>query len=364
VNKPLSAIRVLDFTRLLPGPLATQHLADLGAEVVKVEDTAAGDYARQFGLEPGDDARISPFFSAINRGKHIERLDLRENSSRARCLVLAEQADVVIESFRPGVMQRLGLSYATLAARNPRLVYCSITGYGQHGPRAHEAGHDLNYLAVAGALPALADGSGAPIMPNLQVADVLGGAMMAVTGILAALLDARRTGRGRHVDVAMADGVMLHNLTQLYSHNLSGQSKPAGQDLLNGGVPCYNLYRCADGRWLAMGALELKFWQVVCGVLDQPGWAMQHWSLGQTPGSDAALALTAQVRQLIASQTSKHWQQRFAGSDACVSIALTFEEALAQPQFAARGFIKHGGIGGFDMQWFDLHASLFGREPE
>jgi alpha-methylacyl-CoA racemase len=359
MNKPLSGLRVVDFTRLLPGPLATQHLLDLGASVTKIEDPNHGDNSRQFGLAPND-AHVSPFFSAINREKTIERLDLRQPASHTQCLQLAQQADVLVESFRPGVMQGLGLGYATLAALNPRLVYCSISGYGQQGPRAREAGHDLNYLALAGALPALADAQGAPVMPNLQVADVLGGTMMAVTGILAALLQAKQTGQGRHVDVAMADGVLLHNLMQLYAHNLSGRSKPAGQDLLNGGVPCYNLYRCADARWLAVGALELKFWQTVCDVLQRPHWASQHWSLGQPAGSVAAHELTREMRELIAQQPSAEWQQRFASRDACVSVALTFEEALAEPQFAQRGFIHRGQAGGYELTWFDLHASLFG----
>lgn len=357
---PLAGVRVLDLTRLLPGPVATQHLADLGAEVLKIEDPDAGDYARRFGLAD-DDPRTSPFFSVVQRGKALRTLDLKSAAGRDALLALIDDSDVLIESFRPGVMQRLGLGYDTLHARNPRLVVCAITGYGQHGPLAHAAGHDLNYLATAGALPAFATPGGEPVLPNLQVADLMGGALMAVMGVLAALVAARSTGQGRLVDVSMTDGVLLHNLLQLYAHNLTGHSKPAGQDLLNGGVPCYGLYRCADGLWLAVGALELKFWQAVCDVLERPDWKHAHWSLGQAPGSSAAQALRHEVQQRFAGAPRAHWLQRFEGVDACVSAAASFEDALAHPQFAARQVVRHGHAGGFDLTWFDLAASLFGE---
>jgi len=257
--KPLSGIRVLDLTRLLPGPVATLHLADMGADVVKIEDTEAGDYARVMGRvrETGNPGAppMSDFFRLVNRNKRAMRLDLKQPQGREVFLRLAKDADVVVEGFRPGVMAKLGVGYDALAAVNPRLVYCSITGYGQDGPYADRAGHDINYIGYAGVGDQIGTAD-APVVPNFQIADLLGGALTPVMGILAALIDARSSGRGRHVDVAMTDAVLAHAILPLLGFLEHGKTPARGSGMLDGGLPCYNVYRTRDGLWMAVGALE------------------------------------------------------------------------------------------------------------
>jgi alpha-methylacyl-CoA racemase len=357
---PLQNVTIIDLTRLLPGPVATQHLADMGATVIKVEDAGAGDYARQFGLtdEQIAQGQQSPFFTVINRGKHIEKLDLKKAEDHARLMELVCDADALVESFRPGVMHKLGLGYDALKAINPKLVYCAISGYGQTGPLRDAAGHDINYLATAGAFPALSTEDGAPVLPNLQIADLMGGAMMAAMSTLAAIIGARASGLGRFIDVSMTEGVLLHNLTQLYAHNLSGRSKPAGQDMLNGGLPCYGLYRCADEQYLAVGALELKFWERVCEVLDRPEWKAAHQAHGLEPGSTQALTVKTELTRLLATQARAYWMDKFAKVDACVTPVLSFEEALAHPQFKARNVIKLPSQGVLGLKRFSLSDTL------
>jgi alpha-methylacyl-CoA racemase len=339
--KPLAGLTVLDLTRLLPGPVCTMHLADMGADVLKIEDPGVGDYARTLTREAGGQANaatvpLSQFFVQVNRNKRFVTLDLKDPAGRQQFLEWAAQADVVVESFRPGVMARLGLDYATLSAANPRLVMCSVTGYGQDGPLAQAAGHDINYMGYAGALDQCADADGRPVLPNLQVGDLLGGALTAAMGILAAVIDARSTGRGRLVDVSMTDSVFAHNLMALIATNESGRPRPAGSDLLNGGVPCYGIYETADGRHLAVGALELKFWQRLCDALARPQWKERHWSLGQEPGGPDAHALQQELAALLRTRPRDDWAAELGPWDCCVTPVLRTDEALHHPLFAAR----------------------------
>jgi len=220
-SKPLAGIRVLDLTRLLPGPVCTLHLADLGADVIKIEDTGAGDYARTLGAPPGQEA---PVFLAINRNKRGLRLDLKQADGVAVFLDLARTAQVVVESFRPGVVDRLGVGYDAVRRVNPAIVYCSISGYGQTGPYRELAGHDLNYNSYAGFTDQTGPADGDPVIPNLQVADILGGAVVPAMGILAALIDAQRSGEGRYIDAAMTEGVLVHNLQALSAVVAEGKS--------------------------------------------------------------------------------------------------------------------------------------------
>ncbi|MBS0551656.1 MAG: CoA transferase, partial [Proteobacteria bacterium] len=231
---PLQGLRILDLTRLLPGPLATQHLADYGAEVIKVEDTGVGDYARTMGAMGGD---TSYFYQVVNRNKKSLRLDLKHPEGKALFLRLVRDADALVEGFRPGVMDKLGLGYAAVAAENPRIVYCSITGYGQTGPYALRAGHDINYIGYAGVLDQIGSAGAAPALSNLQIGDLLGGTMAAVMGMLVALIDARASGRGRHVDVSMTDAAMAHAIFPLAEVLAHGGVRARGEDLLTGGVP-------------------------------------------------------------------------------------------------------------------------------
>ncbi|MDA8259985.1 MAG: CaiB/BaiF CoA-transferase family protein [Betaproteobacteria bacterium] len=341
---PLAGLRVLDLTRLLPGPVATMHLADLGAEVIKIEDTGAGDYARAMG--PGErdtgESSDSLFFRLVNRNKKSLRLDLKQAAGVEVFLRLACDADVVFESFRPGVVDKLGIGYEAVRVINPRIVYCAITGYGQTGPWADHAGHDINYLATAGCLDQIGthDGrqSGAPAIPNLQIGDLLGGALTPLLGVLAAVIGARMTGQGSHVDVAMTDAVLAHTIFPLVTTLVHGQPAPRGADLLTGGVPCYGVYRTADDRYLAVGALEPKFWQALCAAIGRFDLA----PFGLATGSKGR-EVKAELAAVLASQAMTHWAPIFAAADCCVTPILRMDEALAHPQVVARDMVVEVG---------------------
>lgn len=329
---PLAGITVLDLTRLLPGPLAGLRLAELGAHVIKIEDKGIGDYARTMMLG-ADESPPGTFYRLLNRGKHHERLDLKDPTDHARLLDWVERADVLLEGFRPGVMARLGLDYDTLARRRASLVMASISGYGQTGPLAQAAGHDINYIGYAGVLDQLADAHDVPIVPNFQIGDLFGGAQAAVQAVLAALVAAQRTGRGRWLDVSMTHEVFAANLVPAVAMHRAGQVARAGGDLLNGGVPCYGVYRTRDDRFMAVGALELKFWQTMCDVLGHPEWRSRHWACGQAVGGDDAQALRELVATVFATRTQADWTERFASADCCVTPVLRLEEAIDHPLF-------------------------------
>ncbi len=333
MSKPLAGIRVLDLTRLLPGPVCTLHLADLGADVIKIEDTGAGDYARTLGVPEGHEA---PVFLAINRNKRGLCLDLKQREGVDVFLDLARTAHIVVESFRPGVVDRLGVGYEAVRKVNQAIVYCSISGYGQTGPYRELAGHDLNYNSIAGFTDQIGPADGDPVIPNLQVADILGGAVVPAMGILAALVDAQRTGEGRYVDVAMTEGVLVHNLQALSAMALEGRPRQRGRDLLSGREACYNVYRTADGRHMAVGALEAKFWNEVCDVLERPDLKSCHWAAG----GDPAPAIDA-LQAIFATRTQGQWVQAFEGHDCCVTPVLTLDEAQRDPQHAARDMFVH-----------------------
>jgi len=327
--KPLSGIRVLDLTRLLPGPMATLHLADMGADITKIEDTAAGDYARSL-WSPVDDS--SRFFRMLNRNKRALKLDLKRPTGVEVFFRLARDADVVVESFRPGVVDKLGIGYEKVAAINPRIVYCSISGYGQTGPYAHRAGHDINYVGYAGVLDQIGQAGGPPAIPNYQIADLLGGALVPLVGILVSLIDARKSGRGRYVDVSMTDGVFAHAIFPLLGLLLQGRTPPRGADVLTGGVPCYGVYPTADERYLAVGALEEKFWSTLCDTVGRPDLKPHRLARGEN-GEFARRELSAVFR----AHTLAHWTKVFAEVDCCVTPVLTIEESRQDPQLRARG---------------------------
>lgn len=338
---PLAGIRVLDLTRLLPGPLATQHLAELGAEVLKIEGPLAegqGDGLREIGRSADDIAaqRPSQAFRTLTAGKALLEIDLRSSAGRERFLALAREADLVIEGFRPGVMDRLGLGWEVLHALNPKLVMCAISGYGQRGPWAQRAGHDINYIAMAGVLEQIATTHGEPALPNFQIGDLMGGTQAALEGVLAALLAAQRSGRGRFVDVSMTHQVWRHHVLARCALEATGRMPEPGRDLLSGGAPCYGVYRCADGRLLAVGALELKFWRALCEALGRPQWAAQHWSLGQRPGSTAAMALRSELAELFGTRTMADWAALLEPVDACVTPVLRLDELPAHPLYDPR----------------------------
>lgn len=337
-NAPLQGLRVIDLTRLLPGPFATLHLCRLGAEVIKVEDPGAGDYAREMLRSAAQAQAGEPgtFFTLLNEGKQFRRLDLTDAAQRKALLDLAATADLMVEGFRPGVMQRLGLGWDTLHEANPRMVLCSISGYGQSGPYALRAGHDINYIGYAGVLEQIAGRDGALALPNFQIGDLFGGTQAALVAILAALFEAARTGAGRHVDVSMTHAVHEHNLLARVSVANTGCAPAPGRDLLTGGVPCYAPYRTRDARWMAVGALELKFWQRFCTCVGRPDWAARHWSLGQAVGGDDAMALRAELDALFAGRTQAEWVALLDDADCCVTPVLPMQEAMAHPLFKGR----------------------------
>jgi crotonobetainyl-CoA:carnitine CoA-transferase CaiB-like acyl-CoA transferase len=334
--KPLSGIRILDLTRLLPGPVCTLHLADLGADVIKIEDTGAGDYARTLGVGPG---KTAPVFAAINRNKRAMRLDLKQREGVEVFMKLVSGADAVVEGFRPGVVDRLGIGYVACNAINTRIVYCAISGYGQTGPYRDIAGHDVNYCGYAGLVDQIGLADQEPAIPNLQIADILGGAVVPAMGILAALLDAQRNGRGRYVDVAMTEGVLVHNLQALAAVASTGKTHPRGKDFLSGREPCYSVYRTADRRHMAVGALEWKFWERVCDVLGRPDLKDSHWEK-RTRDAEWGKEQTAAI---FASKPQAHWIEKFSGVDCCVTPVLALEESFSDPQVVARNMVSRVG---------------------
>lgn len=323
----LDGLRVIDLSRNLPGPFSTRMLADLGAEVIKVEPPE-GDPARP----------LTALFEALNHGKPCRTVDFRSDADLAQLRDWLAAADVMVDSFRPGVLQGMGLDTERLHALNPKLVMVSITGFGQTGPWAGKAGHDLNFLAMSGVLDQMRAPTGELALSNVQWGDLAAGSAMATIAVLAAVIEARRTGRGRHVDVSMTHGLHAHlvmpKATAALLAPILGRRPQAGEDLLNGGLPCYNLYATADGRHLAVGSLEHKFWKVACEVFERPDWVNRHWQRGAFPGSPDAAALKAEVAALVASQPLAYWAHKFEAADACVTPVLTLDEAQAHPLFA------------------------------
>jgi alpha-methylacyl-CoA racemase len=333
---PLVGVRVLDLTRLLPGPLAALELQRLGAEVLKIEGPPGQqDGARELWRSDAERAAGEPalMFRRLNEGKSLRTLDLRDAADRAVLLDEVARADVLIEGFRPGAMERLGLGWPMLSSRNPRLVMCSISGYGQTGPWAQRAGHDIKYIAMAGVLHQLATAEGEPIAPNFQIGDLMGGTQAAVAAILAALLAVQRGGSGRHVDISMTHEVRRHQVLADLVVAQTGRAPVPGRDLLSGGAPCYGVYRTADGRHLAIGALELPFWQRLCAAIDRPEWSRRHWSLGLQVGSAESLALRDALATLVLTRALADWWALLEPVDCCATPVLRLDECHAHELF-------------------------------
>ena len=329
----LSDIRVLDLSRLLPGGFCSLLLADFGADVLKVEDTGVGDYIRWSPpfYAGADDSAKSALFLALNRGKRSIRLDLKRDAGQEVLLRLVRECDVLLESFRPGVMERLGVGYERLRVENPRLVYCAITGYGQDGPYTERSGHDINYLGLNGLLGLSGDADGPPVQPAGQIADLGGGALMAAFGIMAALHERERSGEGQLVDVSMYDGSLAW-LALVAAQYLADGAAPARGGLpLAGGLICYRPYACRDG-WVTLGALEPKFWQEWCrGVGREELVGMQF----EPPGSDAH----AEVERIFLERTREEWEAFASEHDCCLEPVLGLDEALDSELARARQMV-------------------------
>jgi alpha-methylacyl-CoA racemase len=329
----LSDIRVLDLSRLLPGGFCSLLLADFGAEVLKVEDTGMGDYIRWSPPfhEGADESARSALFLALNRGKRSIRLDLKTEGGREVLLRLVRDHDVVLESFRPGVMERLGVGYERLREENPKLVYCAITGYGQDGPYTGRSGHDMNYLGLNGLLGLSGDAGGPPVQSAGQIADLGGGGLMAAFGILAALRERERSGEGQLVDVSMFDG-SLSWLALVAARYLADGTPPGRGDLeLAGSLICYRPYACRDG-WVTLGALEPKFWQAWCRGVGREDLVEKQF---ERPGSEAH----AEVQRVFLERTRDDWQAFASEHDCCLEPVLGLDEALDSELVRAREMV-------------------------
>jgi crotonobetainyl-CoA:carnitine CoA-transferase CaiB-like acyl-CoA transferase len=323
--RPLDGVTVLDLTRLLPGAAATMLLANFGAEVIKIEEPGCGDYARNMPpLVDGEGA----VFRATNRGKKSIALNLKTVDGKETLRRLAQQADILIEGFRPGVMKRLGLGYETLRAVNERLIYVSLTGYGQSGPYAAMAGHDINYIALGGLL----DITGA--IPGAQIADLAGGSLQAVIGILLALAARQNTGRGQFVDVSMLDGVAWLLAIPRAVYAATGEIAKPGATTLSGRYACYHTYRAADGRWLAVGALEPKFWAALCLKLGRP-----EFIAGQFAEGERQETIIRALLKIFQTKPAAEWLDEFRDADVCVTLVRNVAELAADPQLNAREVI-------------------------
>ena len=374
-NPLLEGVRILDLTRLLPGPFCTQYFAQLGAEVIKIEEPGGGDYTR---------AMMPELFAVVNRGKRSITLDLRLEQDQQRFKQLVADADMVVESFRPGVMDKLGCGYEVLKAVNPKLVYAALTGYGQDGPCRDAAGHDLNYLAYAGVLDQIGRAGDAPAISNLQIADLAGGALTAAVGMLAALHGAQASGEGAFVDSSMLDGSLTLQPIALATLRSHGRTQPRGADVLTGALPNYQVYKCLDGKYLAVGALEPKFFANLLAALGQQiplpsalrklgggGRTSSGKSSQKSSGSDKVKKTsaskpgkTSKLEELASNpktarrwlaparwalagvfrlRTRDAWMLALNDADACLAPVLTLEEAMQNEQVLARGLVEEVG---------------------
>jgi crotonobetainyl-CoA:carnitine CoA-transferase CaiB-like acyl-CoA transferase len=330
----LDDVRVLDLTRLLPGPYATQLLADAGADVVKVEDTSAGDYARH--MPPYTDDGVGAIFDAVNRGKRSVCLDLKAERGREAFYDLVTDADVVIEQFRPGVVDRLGVDYDTLHEHNPALVYCSLSGYGQNGPLADKAGHDLNYVGLAGMLDLSREDEAAKPSPlGYQVGDMAGGLFAAFAVVSALLSRELGGGGGEYLDCSLTDPVLSFSQTAAAEVFAGGDPRP-GETPLTGGYPWYDVYECADGGYVTIGALEPQFWQGFCEAVDREDLVDYH----MTDDEAELAALREELEALFAERTRDEWVEALVDEEAAVDGVYTPRETFSHPQVEARGIVE------------------------
>ncbi len=328
---PLDGTRVLDLSRLLPGPYCTMLLANLGAEVIKIETPLVGDYARTIPDAFGGLA----MFEVLNRNKKGVAINYRNGRGKEIFLQLVQTADVLIESFRPGAAQRWGIGYDAVTQVNPRIVYCSLSGYGQDGPYANRAGHDLNYIAIGGLLALNGTAGGPPIPPGVQIADLAGG-MLAAIAILAALVGRQNTSHGAYLDVAMMDAVTSWVAPMAGSfYTATGQNPPRGQMPLSGGLPCYNVYETADGKFISLGILEPHFWTAFCNAINRNDLLARQ------------LDVTAidELAQLLRQRTRDEWLEMLREADACVEPVNEISETLYHPQLRHRGLVQQTEVG-------------------
>ncbi len=328
--QPLSGFKMLDLSRLLPGPFCSLILADLGMEVLKIEDTDQGDYMRTMGPIKKKD---SAYFLSINRNKKSMTLNLKSKEGKEIFYRLIETYDIVLEGFRPGVMDRLQIGYSELKKRNPKVILCSLTGYGQDGPYQNRSGHDINYLGLAGILEMTGPRNGDPILPGVQIADIGGGALMAAIGILSAVLQREKTGKGQHLDIAMFDGVLswlsIH-AARYFSENILPKR---GEMHLTGRYACYQIYKTKDNRYISLGALEPKFWENFCHAIKREDLIAKQLI------DEEQLEIIEELDRLFKTKTLEEWIECFKGVDTCIEPVLNLKEVFQHPQVIHRKMV-------------------------
>jgi alpha-methylacyl-CoA racemase len=334
MSSALKGLKVLDLTMNLPGPYMTWLLASLGAKVIKIENPQGGDYARVLG-GTGSGA-VNPFFEAVNRNKKSVTLNLKHLEGRRLFLALLDEYDILVEGFRPGTMERLGLGFETTSAAHPRLIHVSISGYGQDGPYRFRAGHDLNYLSLAGIIGMTGTRSGQAAIPGIQIADLAAGSLMALSGLLAAVIQRHSTGQGQFVDISMFHG-SLSLATMVFAGIEAGLEEPEpGKMLLNGRFPCYGLYRTSDTRYMSLGCIEPKFWENFCAAVERPDLASHQFG---------APEIVREVENIFAAKTQRQWVELMKDHDACCEPVVSIKHAVESDLVKARNMINNGPTG-------------------
>ena len=329
---PLTGLKMLDLSRLLPGPFCSLLLADLGMEVLKIEDLDQGDYMRRMGPVQ---KKESAHFLALNRNKKSMGLNLKTKEGREIFYKLIQFYDVILESFRPGVMDRLGIGYQELKKRNPRVILCSLSGYGQDGPYRERSGHDINYIGLAGALEITGPKDGPPALPAVQIADIGGGGMMAAIAILAAIVRREKTGEGELLDVSMLDGVLSWLSIHGAKYFIDQELPKRGDMLLTGRYACYQIYPTKDDRFFSLGALEPKFWKNFCEAIGRRDLIQKQFIEGEEQSH-----VIEEIRELFKTRAQKEWIDFFKNVDACCEPILTLEEVFCHPQVLHRQMVK------------------------
>ena len=359
----LKGVKVLDLSRLLPGPYCTLMMADYGAEVIKIEEPGQGDYIRW--RKPAIEG-IGARHLTINRNKKSIELNLKTNEGKEIFKKMAANADVILESFRPGVMDRLGLGYEEISKINEGIVYCSLTGYGQTGPYRNLPGHDINYLGYSGILGLIGEKDGKPIVPGVQIADIGGGALMALSGICMALFHKERTGKGQYIDVSMMDGAVTWLYAAASDYFASGKIPERGSNRLDGHFAFYNVYETKDKKYLSVGASEFKFWKRICELVEKPEWIALH----EGP-EEIQEKLKQDLTQLFKQENQEHWIDLLASDDTCVSPVNDIDQIFNDPQIIERELFKemnHPIAGtikqiGFPIKFSETQGEIYSHSP-
>ncbi|MGH1362969.1 MAG: CaiB/BaiF CoA transferase family protein [Calditrichia bacterium] len=359
---PLSGIRILDLTRLYPGPLATMMMADMGADVIKIEDIISPDYMRDYPPYVND---LSAGYMAVNRSKRSLALRLSEERGQEVFFDLVKTADIVVEQFKPGVLQKIGLDYVEAIKTNPRVIYVSLTGYGQSGPYAQNTGHDVNYLGLSGILSNTINDRGEPVVPGAQITDVAG-AYMAMNACMAALLARDRTGQGQRVDVSLLDAALPMMSLPLAHYWSTGEKLPPSQQPLTRGMAAYGTYRCKDGKYVALGAVEPKFWTRFCELAGKPKWLDKMNSSGRE-----ATKLRKEIVSLFKGKPRDYWLDQIGAGDYCLTPVLDVEDIEDDPHIKSRGMVdvrEHPQFGkvktiGIPLKFSHTHPRISNTAP-